>query len=94
MSEIRALLLTDVVDSTKLAESLGDAAMAEVWAAHDRVARALLEPRRGREIDKTDGMLLLFESSRTRWPMRWTTTVRWPGWRCRWRHAPVCMWGR
>jgi len=63
MSEIRALLLTDVVDSTKLAESLGDAAMAEVWAAHDRVARALLEPRRGREIDKTDGMLLLFESS-------------------------------
>jgi predicted ATPase/class 3 adenylate cyclase len=63
MSEIRALLLTDVVDSTKLSEALGDAAMAEVWAAHDRVARALLEPRRGREIDKTDGMLLLFESS-------------------------------
>ena len=37
MSEVRALLLTDVVDSTRLSEKLGDAAMAEVWAAHDRV---------------------------------------------------------
>lgn len=63
MSEIRALLLTDVVDSTKLSQELGDAAMADVWTGHDRVARALLEPWRGREIDKTDGMLLLFESS-------------------------------
>ena len=56
-----ALLLTDVVDSTKLSEQLGDQAMAEVWAGHDRVARDLLPPWRGREIDKTDGMLLLFE---------------------------------
>ena len=63
MSEVRALLLTDVVDSTKLSERLGDAAMAEVWAAHDRVARGLLPDWRGREIDKTDGMLLLFESA-------------------------------
>ena len=61
MSESRALLLTDVVDSTKLSESIGDAAMAEVWAAHDRVARDLLPTWHGREIDKTDGMLLLFE---------------------------------
>ena len=57
MSEIRALLLTDVVDSTKLAESIGDTAMAQVWAAHDRIARDLLQRHRGREIDKTDGML-------------------------------------
>ncbi|HEX2542448.1 MAG TPA: tetratricopeptide repeat protein [Caldimonas sp.] len=62
MSAIKALLLTDVVDSTRLSEMLGDSAMAEVWAAHDRVARALLPPWRGREIDKTDGMLLLFDS--------------------------------
>ena len=61
MSELRALLLTDVVDSTKLSERLGDAAMADVWAAHDRVARDLLPLWRGREIDKTDGMLLLFD---------------------------------
>ncbi len=58
---IRALLLTDVVGSTQLSEQLGDAAMAGVWAAHDRVARDLLPPWRGREIDKTDGMLLMFD---------------------------------
>jgi predicted ATPase/class 3 adenylate cyclase len=63
MSEIRALLLTDVVDSTKLAESIGDEAMAGVWATHDRVARDLMQSHRGREIDKTDGMLLLFETA-------------------------------
>ena len=63
MTEIRALLLTDVVDSTKLSEAIGDQAMAEVWAAHDRVARDLLPGHRGREIDKTDGMLLLFEAA-------------------------------
>ena len=61
MNAVKALLLTDVVDSTQLAEKLGDAAMAEIWAAHDRVSRALLAPWRGREIDKTDGMLLLFD---------------------------------
>jgi len=63
MSEPRALLLTDVVDSTKLSERIGDAAMAEVWAAHDRAARDLLPFWHGREIDKTDGMLLLFDSA-------------------------------
>jgi predicted ATPase/class 3 adenylate cyclase/predicted negative regulator of RcsB-dependent stress response len=61
MSEVRALLLTDVVDSTQLAESLGDAAVATLWMAHDRLARDLLPSWRGREIDKTDGMLLLFD---------------------------------
>jgi predicted ATPase/class 3 adenylate cyclase len=55
------LLLTDIVDSTALAERLGDAAMAQVWAAHDRGARDLLPTWSGREIDKSDGMLLLFE---------------------------------
>jgi predicted ATPase/class 3 adenylate cyclase len=61
MSDYRALLLTDVVDSTKLSEQLGNAAMAEIWAAHDRVARDLLREAGGREIDKTDGMLLMFD---------------------------------
>ena len=62
MSAIKALLLTDVVDSTQLAQKIGDSAMAEIWATHDRIARALLEPWHGREIDKTDGMLLLFDN--------------------------------
>ncbi len=63
MSELAVLLLTDVVDSTQMSERLGDAAMAAAWAAHDRAARDLLPAWRGREIDKTDGMLLLFETA-------------------------------
>jgi predicted ATPase/class 3 adenylate cyclase len=61
MTDYRALLLTDVVDSTKLSEQIGNEAMAEVWSAHDRVARDLLRQAGGREIDKTDGMLLMFD---------------------------------
>ena len=62
MSHLRALLLTDVVDSTKLSLRVGDTEMARLWAAHDRAARDLLPVWRGREIDKTDGMLLLFDA--------------------------------
>jgi class 3 adenylate cyclase len=61
MTGLSALLLTDVVDSTKLSQEIGDEAMARLWTAHDRAARDLLPTWRGREIDKTDGMLLLFE---------------------------------
>ena len=61
MSQRRALLLTDVVDSTATSEALGDTAAAALWSAHDRTARDLLRLWRGREIDKTDGMLLLFD---------------------------------
>ena len=60
MSEHRALLQTDVVDSTALSERLGDAATSALWEAHDRLARDLLRQWRGREIDKSDGFLLLF----------------------------------
>ena len=63
MTVVRALLLTDVVDSTALVERLGDARAATVWRAHDRVARDLLPAHHGLEIDKTDGFLLLFESA-------------------------------
>ena len=58
----RALLLTDVVDSTKVAEELGDEAFALLWAQHDRSARDLLRVWRGREVDKTDGFLAMFDS--------------------------------
>jgi len=62
MTERRALLLTDLVDSTATAEALGDTAAAALWVQHDRVARDLLRTWNGREIDKTDGMLVLFET--------------------------------
>jgi predicted ATPase/class 3 adenylate cyclase len=61
-TEFHALLVVDVVDSTALAQSLGDHATAQWWTAHDRIARDLLATWRGREIDKTDGFLLLFSS--------------------------------
>ena len=57
----RALLLTDVVDSTKLSVHLDDEVLATLWSAHDRLARDLLPLHQGREIDKTDGMLLMFD---------------------------------
>lgn len=59
-----ALLLTDLVDSAALAQRLGDEAMSRLWAAHDRVARDLLRDWQGREIDKTDGFLILFADAR------------------------------
>ncbi|HSW09006.1 AAA family ATPase, partial [Aquabacterium sp.] len=62
MSEAHALLLTDIVDSTQLTEQLGHAAMSALWAAHDHAARGLLREWRGREIDKSDGFLLLFDA--------------------------------
>jgi len=62
MSEQRAVLLTDLVDSTRLVAQLGDAAASQLWEAHDRVARDLLRRWHGREIDKSDGFLLLFEA--------------------------------
>ena len=64
MEDDVALLLTDLVDSAALAEQLGDAEMGRVWAAHDRIARDLLRLWRGREIDKTDGFLIVFGQAR------------------------------
>jgi predicted ATPase/class 3 adenylate cyclase len=61
MSELRALLLTDLVDSTQLSQSLGDAAASALWLTHDAMARDLLYAWRGQEIDKSDGFLLLFD---------------------------------
>ncbi|NRF67985.1 tetratricopeptide repeat protein [Aquincola sp. S2] len=59
-----ALLLTDIVDSAEITARLGDDGAAALWAAHDRVARDLLREWRGREIDKSDGFLILFASVR------------------------------
>jgi len=63
LTTLCALLCTDIVDSTKLAVALGEGAAASLWHAHDRVARDLLIPWHGREIEKTDGLLLLFDSA-------------------------------
>ena len=55
------LVLTDVVDSTKLAAALGTEKNAALWDEHDRVARELVAAWHGREVERTDGILAVFE---------------------------------
>ena len=57
---LATLLASDLVESTRLIERLGDDRAAEVFRRHDRLARDLLLEFHGREIDKTDGFLLMF----------------------------------
>ncbi len=58
---VKTLVVTDLVDSTRLLSSVGDRRAAELSALHERLARDLLVECGGREIDKTDGFLLLFD---------------------------------
>ncbi|MEO6968935.1 MAG: putative peptide modification system cyclase [Rhodanobacteraceae bacterium] len=59
--QLRTLVVCDIADSTALVERMGDQNAANMIRKHDRLARALIEQHRGREIDKTDGFLLLFD---------------------------------
>jgi putative peptide modification system cyclase len=59
--QVRTLLLTDLCDSTLLVERLGDKPAAELFRAHDRIVLELQQRWRGRLIDRSDGLLLLFE---------------------------------
>ncbi|MEO8081545.1 MAG: NB-ARC domain-containing protein, partial [Caldimonas sp.] len=61
MDGVRALVVTDVVDSVLISARLGDEQASRWWAAHHRLARDLLRRWRGREIDSSDGFLLMFE---------------------------------
>jgi predicted ATPase/class 3 adenylate cyclase/Tfp pilus assembly protein PilF len=56
------LLFTDIVDSTAVNARLGDTAMSTLWALHDRGSRDLLQAWRGREVDRSDGFVVLFET--------------------------------
>ncbi|HLE84754.1 MAG TPA: protein kinase [Thermoanaerobaculia bacterium] len=58
---VKTLAVTDLVDSTGLFARLGDRRAAEISARHERLARDLLVRCSGREIDKTDGFLTLFD---------------------------------
>ncbi|MDQ2703030.1 MAG: putative peptide modification system cyclase [Pseudomonadota bacterium] len=59
--QVRTLLLTDLCDSTTLVERLGDNEAAELFRAHDRLVLTLQQQWHGRLIDRSDGLLLLFE---------------------------------
>ena len=62
-TSIRALLFSDVENSTALGEQLGPTRTAELWAVHDRRARDLLESHDGHQIGRGDGVLLLFDDT-------------------------------
>lgn len=59
--QLRTLLLTDLCDSTTLVERLGDGPAADLFREHDRLVLVLQQRWRGRLIDRSDGLLLLFE---------------------------------
>lgn len=59
--QVRTLLLTDLCGSTGLVERLGDTPARELFRAHDRLVLELQQRWRGRLIDRSDGLLLLFE---------------------------------
>ncbi len=59
--QLRTLLLTDLCDSTSLVERIGDLAAADLFREHDRLVLELQQRWRGRLIDRSDGLLLLFE---------------------------------
>jgi len=63
MAADATLLFTDIVDSTSTTQRLGDERAAALWIEHDRRARDLLRKHRGREIARSDGLLMLFETA-------------------------------
>jgi len=61
---VLTMLMTDIVDSTKTAGRIGDAAWKQHLAEHNRIVRRLLRRFGGREIDTTgDGFLAAFGSA-------------------------------
>ncbi|MDX2177467.1 MAG: protein kinase [Candidatus Sumerlaeia bacterium] len=58
---LKTLVLTDLADSTRLTEALGDRAAAELNARVDVLLRAEMVRFGGTEIDRSDGFLVLFE---------------------------------
>jgi class 3 adenylate cyclase len=59
---VATLLVTDIVDSTKVAVRLGDAAWKELLARHNEAARIQLDRFRGLEVLTTgDGILAFFD---------------------------------
>jgi DNA-binding NarL/FixJ family response regulator len=59
---IRTILVTDIIDSTRVAERVGDRAWAELMTAHDGAVRDEVARAGGEEVDAAgDGFLALFD---------------------------------
>ncbi|HET7646621.1 MAG TPA: adenylate/guanylate cyclase domain-containing protein [Candidatus Limnocylindria bacterium] len=62
---VRAFVFTDIVDSTRLVELLGDEAWSRLLQRHDEALRAVVAAHGGTEIKATgDGFFLAFEDPR------------------------------
>src|SRR5688572_25059691 len=60
---LATVLFTDIVDSTRIAEELGDRRWRELLRRHHNIVRRELKRYHGREIDSAgDGFLTLFDS--------------------------------
>lgn len=60
---VRAILFTDLCDSTKLTGQLGDEAFMHLLHEHDDIVRSALSARSGREVKHTgDGIMASFSS--------------------------------
>jgi class 3 adenylate cyclase len=61
---LRAFLFTDIVDSTRLAEAVGDEGWHQVLRWHDRTVRGLVSENAGEEVKRTgDGFFLAFDDA-------------------------------
>ena len=59
---LTTVLFTDIVDSTRLADAIGDRAWSELLDLHDEMVREELSRFRGREVNTTgDGFLAIFD---------------------------------
>ena len=60
---LRTFVFTDIVDSTRLAETVGDESWDRVLRWHDRTVRALVGGHAGEEVKRTgDGFFLAFDN--------------------------------
>jgi hypothetical protein len=63
-SAFRVILFTDIVDSTRLTQELGDRAAMQLLRSHDSVVRAVLAKFGGSEVKHTgDGIMAVFDSA-------------------------------
>lgn len=56
----RTLLVTDLCDSTEVVAKLGDIGAARVFREHDSLVLRLQQRWHGRQVDRSDGLLMLF----------------------------------
>jgi len=61
---LRAIMFTDIVESTAMTARVGDARAVEMVRAHDALVRRALKDKRGREVKHTgDGIMAAFDDA-------------------------------